>query len=122
MPEPPLVLEGQPGGLVEVDVRLRGAVEQQLPAARPVRVGHQLGEAAGHHLAHALAGRAAAPPSLLRHAPSLRVRWPRGRDRSAERLVARYGGGPAGEPAALPRAPGARPPTRHGINLTGQYP
>ena len=37
------VLELEVGGVGEVDVALRGAVDQQRPGRRAVRVGHQLG-------------------------------------------------------------------------------
>lgn len=50
VPEPALVLEGEVGGVVEVDVRLRRPVDQQRPGPRPLRVGHQLGEAAADGL------------------------------------------------------------------------
>ncbi len=42
--EPPLVLEGEEGRVVQVDVRLRRPVDEQGPGARPVPVGYQLGE------------------------------------------------------------------------------
>ena len=45
---------------------LRGTVDQQRPAARPVPVGPQLGKPAVHRLQDGL--RAAAPASALRHA------------------------------------------------------
>ncbi|GAA3364501.1 hypothetical protein GCM10017744_063540 [Streptomyces antimycoticus] len=44
MAESALVLEIEIRGIVEIDMRLRLAVEQQRPAARPVPVRHELGE------------------------------------------------------------------------------
>ena len=43
--EPPHVLELQVLRVIEVDVGLRGAVQQQRPGAGPVGVGHELGHA-----------------------------------------------------------------------------
>jgi len=44
--EAALVLEGEVGGVVEIDVRLRRPVDQQCPGTRPVPVGYELGEPA----------------------------------------------------------------------------
>jgi hypothetical protein len=56
VPEPTHVLELQVPGIVEVNVRLRRAVDHERPGPGPVRVGDQLD---GAH-AGELAGRAAA--------------------------------------------------------------
>lgn len=46
VPEAALVLEGEIGGVVQVDVRLRRPVDQQGPGPRAVPVGYELGEPA----------------------------------------------------------------------------
>jgi hypothetical protein len=47
MPQPPDVLEVQVARVVQVDVRLRDAVDQQYPRGRPVGVPQQLGATLG---------------------------------------------------------------------------
>lgn len=46
VPEAALVLEGEVGGVVQVDVRLRRPVDQERPGPRTVPVGYELGESA----------------------------------------------------------------------------
>src|SRR5690606_15034106 len=59
MTEAALVLEGEVRRVVQVDVRLRGTVDQQRPGPRAVPVGDELGESAVDVLGDGL--RAAAP-------------------------------------------------------------
>ncbi len=65
--EPALVLEDQARGVGEIHMGLRGAVDQQLPAAAPVGVGQQQGPAAAHRLGQGLTG--AAPQSSFSPRP-----------------------------------------------------
>ena len=67
--DPAHVLEDEPVGMGQVDVRLLGAVQQQDPAVAQVPIGHQFGRPGVDRMARCAAQR---PSSHARHCPPTR--------------------------------------------------
>src|SRR5690606_11986444 len=122
--EAALVLEGEVPRVVRVDVRLRGAVDQQRPGPGPLPVGQELGEPAVDALGDGL-GRRLPPPGVpgLSHSrivPSRPAARPAGPPRGTGRAGRDGGPSPPG-PYTEPTRPayGSHPDRARAGRVTG---